>query len=388
MYHAIWTAGVHPIHPLVWMSRCEIRKNRMIMYPISEGHSLPVDSSAFPERPQIFVVEDNPGVCEAIQLTLTDLGYLVAGCCDSAEEALKKIPVCSVDLVLMDINLSGDMDGVEAATRISRDLFLPVVFLTGNTDDSLNSAITSSGSYGYLVKPFNERELNLTIGLALSNHSKEVQVRQSERFYRTLAEVFEEGLILIDHLRLIRYVNAEARRILRLVSGTADEDPTGNPLYLISSGVFREHIIRFIDDVSSSGEQMTRVVQVHDLHERWFELHAIPVSDNMALAHGILLIIRDVTIQVDLELETRKAGLSRIEENMEKFQILNDQIRNPLQVLTGLVDIDDSPLKVRYLEQIRSIDKVIRDFDEAWIRSEKVRRFLLTHYGHGIFLRE
>jgi hypothetical protein len=52
------------------------------------------------------------------------------------------------------------------------------------------------------------------------------------------------------------------------------------------------------------------------------------------------------------------------------------------------VDIDDSPLKVRYLEQIRSIDKVIRDFDEAWIRSEKVRRFLLTHYGHGIFLRE
>ncbi len=360
----------------------------MIMYPISEGYSLPGDSSAFQDRPRIFVVEDNPGVCEAIKLTLTDLGYLVAGCCDSAEEALQEIPIRSVDLVLMDINLSGDMDGVEAATRIGRDLSLPVVFLTGNTDDSLNPGITSSGSYGYLVKPFNERELNLTIGLALSNHSKEVQVRQSERFYHTLAEVFEEGIILIDHLRQIRYVNAEARRILLLVSNTPDEELTGCPLHLISSGIFREHIIRFIDDVSASGEQMSRVVPVHNPQERWFELHAIPVSDNTALAHGILLIVRDVTIQVELELETRKAGLSRIEENMEKFQFLNDQIRNPLQVLTGLVDIDDSPLKVRYLEQIRCIDTVIRDFDEAWIRSEKVRRFLLTHYGHGIFLRE
>jgi sensor histidine kinase regulating citrate/malate metabolism len=89
---------------------------------------------------------------------------------------------------------------------------------------------------------------------------------------------------------------------------------------------------------------------------------------------------------MEYELEVQKAGLSRIEENMEKFQILNDQIRNPLQVLLGLVDLDESPFKSRYMDQIYEVDQVIRDFDEAWIRSEKVRRFLLSHYGHGMFL--
>lgn len=354
---------------------------------LSEGIPLSDDEYDSQEKTRIYVVEDHPGVSEAIVVTLLDLGYLVAGCSATAEDALKNIPLCSPDLILMDINLAGEMDGVEAATCISRELFIPVIFLTGNVDDSLNSRIASSGSYGYLVKPYNERELNLTIEIALNKHSMEVQVRQSEQFYRTLAEVFEEGIILIDHMREIRYVNAEARRILDLVVDDGAGDLVGQPLHQIPPGLFRQHVLQIIGSVSASGKQMNKVVPIATLKkENWFELHALPVSDNTPLSHGILLIIRDVTLQVELEMEVRRAGLSRIEDNMEKFQILNDQIRNPLQVLTGLVDLDESPFKSRYIEQIKTIDQVVRDFDEAWIRSEKVRKFLLTHFGHGIFL--
>jgi PAS domain S-box-containing protein len=359
------------------------------MHLLSQGFPLSGTGSNAPGDTRIFIVEDNPGVCEAIVVSLLDIGYLVAGYSSSAEEALSDIPLLSPDLIIMDINLAGEMDGVEAATRIHKELFIPVVFLTGNADEALTPRIAASGSYGYLVKPYNERELNLTIEIALYKHRMEVQIRQSIQFYHALAEAFEHGIVLIDHMREIRYINRDASRILRLIMGEGVMDLIGQPVHLLPPGAFRDHVLQIIGSVSASGKQMNKVIPFTlDENEYWFDLHAIPASDNTALRHGIILVIHDVTVQVELEMETRKAGLNRIEENMEKFQVLNDQIRNPLQVLTGLIDMDDSPYKGRYFEQIKIIDQVIRDFDEAWIRSEKVRKFLLTHFGHGIFLRK
>ena len=341
------------------------------------------------KQARIFVVEDHPGVREAIMVTLEDLGYSVSGSCSSAEQALVDIQHLTPDLVIMDINLEGEMDGVEAATKINTDLFIPVVFLTGNDDDALTPRIAASGSYGYLVKPYNERELKLTIEIALNKHQMEKRISQSEQFYHTLAEALEDGIILFDHTRDIRYINTEARRIIGLISENLSDEPVERQGDLIYPAFFMDPIMQIINQVSVSGKPANNVSSFRtSIHEYWLEFHAYPVFDNLYSSGAILVVIRDVTLQFEFEMEVRKAGLSRIEENMEKFQLLNDQIRNPLQVLTGLVDLDDSPLKSRFVEQIQIIDQVIKDFDEAWVRSEKVRNFLLTHYGHGVYLKK
>lgn len=341
-----------------------------------------------PQQASIFVVEDHPGVCEAIVISLEDLGFLVSGFSATGEDAIDQIARLKPDLILMDINLAGEMDGIEAACRIRDDFFIPVVFLTGNDDDALNPRITASGSYGYLVKPYDEQELQLTIEIAIYKHQMDLCISRSEQFYRTLAEALDDGIILIDQNGEIRYMNTVARKLIQLISPGEHPPQTDYPLHEINPGVFREEVLQIMGGIFTSGKPIQKVTAIPSPDQDfWLELHMLPVSHNGEVSRGILLIIRDVTLQMEFEMEVRKAGLSRIEENMEKFQILNDQIRNPLQVLTGLVDLEESPQKSRFMEQIETIDQVIHDFDEAWVRSEKVRRFLLTHYGHGVFFK-
>ena len=79
----------------------------------------------------------------------------------------------------------------------------------------------------------------------------------------------------------------------------------------------------------------------------------------------------------------REKGIQQIEKNNEQFQILNDQIRNPLQVITSIIEFEDNPNQEKILEQVKIIDSIVTRLDEGWLESEKVRRFLMEHYHHG-----
>ena len=78
-----------------------------------------------------------------------------------------------------------------------------------------------------------------------------------------------------------------------------------------------------------------------------------------------------------------KEGISQIEKNMEQFQVLNDHIRNPLQIIAALTTLDNGPSAGKVLKQIAVIDDLVTRLDKGWVESEKVRSFLLRHYGHG-----
>ncbi|WP_319579052.1 response regulator [uncultured Methanospirillum sp.] len=334
----------------------------------------------------IYIVEDNPAVCDVITLTLQDLGFHVPGCSASGEDAIEKIGCIMPDLVLMDISLAGEMDGIEAATRVRDEFSIPVVFLTSNDDETLNQRITRSGSYGYLTKPYNGRELKLTIDIAIRTHQLDQRLRRSEEFYRTLADAFDDGIMLFSPDAEIRYLNPGACLLLQTLDPGGSPPLPGTSLLRFNPAIFRDEILRSMDMLLSTGKTVRRVVLIPPRdHDTWLDLHLLPISENGSSPSGMLLIYRDVTLRVEFENEVKKTGLARIEENMEVFQILNDQIRNPLQVIAGLVDLEESPFRPRYVEQIKAIDQVIQDFDTAWVQSEKVRRFLLTHYGHGIY---
>ncbi|NJO77284.1 MAG: response regulator [Cyanobacteria bacterium RM1_2_2] len=128
---------------------------------------------------KILVVEDERLIAYDIQAVLEGLGYVVFEPVSSAEIALTQMATLQPDLVLMDIYLDGEMDGVEASAQIQTQFDIPVVFLTANADPETLDRIKAIQPFGYVLKPYNEKELSTTIAIALSRHQAEVEVRQA-----------------------------------------------------------------------------------------------------------------------------------------------------------------------------------------------------------------
>jgi len=146
---------------------------------------------------EILVVEDEYIVAKDIQNTLTNLGYSVPAIASSGEEAIKTIDEHSPDLVLMDIVLKGKMDGVETADKIRLKFNIPVVYLTAYADDNTLQRAKVTEPYGYLIKPFQERELHSTIEMALYRQKMEKSLKDSEERYRKLVDNFPEPMAVI-----------------------------------------------------------------------------------------------------------------------------------------------------------------------------------------------
>ena len=119
---------------------------------------------------KIIVVEDQLLISASIQQSLKKLGYDVAGHASTGEQAVELARRTSPDLVLMDINLPGKLDGIEAARQIRQAAAIPIVFLTAYSDPATVQRARITEPYGYIVKPFAERELEITISIALYRH--------------------------------------------------------------------------------------------------------------------------------------------------------------------------------------------------------------------------
>lgn len=149
--------------------------------------------------PAIFLVEDEALIAMELRDRLTTLGYTVCGQAARGEQALEKIPALAPDIVLMDIRLAGALNGVETATLLRERCDVAVVFLTAFSDTELIQQVGAAGSFGYLVKPFEERELHATLQVALCRHAADRQMRETNRqLQAALAKVKQlEGLIPI-----------------------------------------------------------------------------------------------------------------------------------------------------------------------------------------------
>lgn len=127
---------------------------------------------------RILIVEDEAITALDLKQELITLGYEVVGIADNAVDAVKAANTLKPDLVLMDIRLSGDEDGVIAASAIRGSDDLPVVFLTAHADEATLQRALNTSPFGYILKPFQVRDLRVSIEVALYKHQKERQVRQ------------------------------------------------------------------------------------------------------------------------------------------------------------------------------------------------------------------
>jgi CheY-like chemotaxis protein len=131
-------------------------------------------------RTRVLVVEDEAIVALHLKQELTKLGYDLAGVATTGEQALKLIEGVFPDVILMDIHIQGEMDGIETATRIPRYLHIPVIYLTAYSEDTTLKRASDTRPYGYLIKPFLDRELHATIKMALERSRADEAVRENE----------------------------------------------------------------------------------------------------------------------------------------------------------------------------------------------------------------
>lgn len=138
---------------------------------------------------RILIVEDEAIVAATLQDSLIGLGYDVPETFASGEEALAQLPLINPDLVLMDITLQGQMDGIQTAAEVRRRHGLPVVFLTSHADAATFEKAKLTEPFGYVLKPYQEREVQINIEISLYKHRME---QERERLHHELEKALTE----------------------------------------------------------------------------------------------------------------------------------------------------------------------------------------------------
>ena len=149
-------------------------------------------------KKQILVVEDEQIIAMDIHDRLQDMGYGVAAIVPSGEEAVRKTAELCPDLVLMDITLGKDMDGIEAANQIHAKYNIPVIYISSNIAEDRMEQIKATNPFGFIIKPFEDRDLRITIEMALYRHRMEEALSRNEEKYRTILENIEEAYFEVD----------------------------------------------------------------------------------------------------------------------------------------------------------------------------------------------
>ncbi len=162
---------------------------------------------------KIMVVEDEAVIAIRLQERLTAMGYHVVGISYSGEEAMKQARHLRPDLVLMDIMIPGKMDGIAVAKWVKSELDIPVIFLTAFSEDKIIERAKQAKPYGYIVKPFQDRELKASVEIALYKKETEKALKEREENFRTLAENANDGILIAVEEGEYVYANQHAAEI-------------------------------------------------------------------------------------------------------------------------------------------------------------------------------
>ena len=177
------------------------------------------------EKPRILVVEDESIVAIDLSHTLTSLGYEVVATVGTGEEALKLLGEYRPDLVLMDIQLRGELDGIQVAEKIQTTLRIPVIYLSAYSDAKTLSRAKLTEPYGYIMKSFDHNDLHSTIEMALYRHKIEKQVVENEKLLSTTFATISDGVLTCDPEGMLRLVNEAAKRLIGLDQGEKHDIP-------------------------------------------------------------------------------------------------------------------------------------------------------------------
>ena len=161
---------------------------------------------------RILVAEDEKLVAKDIDNMLQGLGYEVLGVVARGEDAVARAGQAKPDLILMDIVLKGEVDGIQAAEKIWEAWYIPVIYLTAYADDRTLERAKLTGPFGYILKPFDERELQTTIEMAFYKAGMDRKLREREEWLSTVLRSIGDGVIATDEAGRVTFMNAVAEK--------------------------------------------------------------------------------------------------------------------------------------------------------------------------------
>jgi len=256
----------------------------------------------------LLIVEDESIVALYIKYRAELLGYEVVGIASSGEEALKLIKEKKPDLVLMDIVLKGEMDGIEAAEIIKRDYNILVVYLTAHSDKETLDRAKQTEPFGYLIKPFEDRE-HSAIEVAIYKHMIESKLRISEERYCKLIESSPDLIMLLDRTGKIVLLNNAFERVTGFPRKKCYKRHVKmlKEMGVINKGEFKKFMEELVKPFKDRLDNPLQV-KIKDKKGRkhYFELYASTIKNG---ENFIQLIGHDITARV--ESDKRKLKLIR-----------------------------------------------------------------------------
>ena len=320
---------------------------------------------------KILVVEPEIVVAQELQNELKGLGYDVPAIASSGEDAIEKAAAVNPHLVLTDVRLSGRMDGIDTAQEIRRRFNIPVVFLTACADEGTLQRAKTAEPYGYLLKPFEVRELRTSIETALHRHRMEQELQQKERWLLTVLWSIGDGVVVADKDGLVTFINpvaelltgwkrheVEGRHLAEVLKIAGPDNRTvEHPMLRVLSEGVTVHLDDDFELVTKSGER----IQVGD--------SAAPLRDASGNLTGVVVVFRDATERRTFEeeaLRTHKMeAVGRVAGGMAH------DFNNLLAVITGYSEYlmdqfeESDPLR-------KHIDKILRAGERATMLTKQL----------------
>jgi len=246
----------------------------------------------------ILIVEDEAIVAADLANKLRQLGYEVAGIAAQGRQAVEMALSLYPQLILMDIVLEGPLDGIEAAEAIRDRQDVPIIYLTAHSDSATLARAKLTGPFGYILKPFEERDLATQIELALFKHQAERKLREQQEWLRVTLTSIGDGVIAADAQGRIDFVNPVAESL----TGWSTAEAAGRPLQEVFR-IVNEHTGAPVEDVMSkvlrnsnnTGPANHTVLLRRDGSEMPIDVNGAPILDKKGRVQGVVLTFRDIS---------------------------------------------------------------------------------------------
>lgn len=294
---------------------------------------------------EIMVVEDERIAALELASCLSDLGYIVAAIVYSGQEAVRQAADVHPDLVLIDVWLEGEMNGLEAARRIRDALNIPVIYMTDGTEPIPPERAEIHDPLSSILKPCGERELHIAIEVALYRQQVDRKLQESEAWLLATLKSVSDAVIATDARGRVRFMNPVAQ----LLTGWPEREALGKDLGQVFRTVHGETRVplespaaRALAQGTGTEASVNKVLIGRDEREVWIRDRSAPIQDDRGNVSGVVLVFRDATDRGPSH-ETLSQYVGELEarnQDLDAFaHTVAHDIKSPLSTIVGCATV-------------------------------------------------
>jgi PAS domain S-box-containing protein len=314
---------------------------------------------------KILIVEDEIIIAKDIENTLIKDGFNVVGFVSTGEKAIEEIQKTNPELILMDIKLKGKMDGIETAEIIKNRFDLPVIYLTSYKDEKTLLRAKITEPYGYIIKPFDPKELKILIDISYYKHKTREKLKEGKEWLSTTLKSIGDGVIAANSKGTIQYMNPTAVKLTGWLENETRNISVNEVLRIYDENdknIFINLLSSFHHKKFSRGKQNNLFLLNKNNNKIPVDFNSSPIINEKNRVLGVVFTFRDIS-------ESRKAS-EKIRESEERFRQLAENIRDVFYVKN---------------KDFNEIIYVSPAFEEIWGRPSQELNSLNEIWNNSIF---